>query len=48
MKENEQLKEKVKALDELAQNMRKNYYKDLLTYKNTNVNWKTSATKKNA
>eukprot|EP00347_Sterkiella_histriomuscorum_P000413 403375961 len=47
-KENEQLKEKVKALDELTQNMRKNYYKDLMTYKNTGAqNWKSQSNKKN-
>lgn len=32
-KENEQLKEKVNALNQLTEQMRKNYYKDLITYK---------------
>lgn len=42
-KENEQLKEKVNALNQLTEQMRKNYYKDLITYKNTGKNWKQVA-----
>ncbi|CDW81423.1 UNKNOWN [Stylonychia lemnae] len=47
LKENELLKEKVKALDELTSNMRKNYYKDLLVYKNPKKDWKNDGNKRN-